>query len=294
MTDTRDQLIEAATALFLEQGFAKTTIQQIADRAGISKGAVYLHFRSKSQLLIAIMKNLGDSIVEQVERIADREDLSPREQLHAQLRYHFEEVLEHQQLMEVYLKEADISIDNELLLMAQKLRVDWQRVQEEFIVRAFPDQDEAYLADLAVIINGALNEYYTCVLLDRATFDAGRVADLLLAMAESLVARLAEGDIAPVLGPGALLASADLEAQLAEAKQQKIENALDEILAQVEILDEVDGREITETVALIREMVVQENPNRLLLQGLLANLRELKALHPQRRVLAAELDLKLI
>ena len=294
MTDTRDQLLEAATTLFLEQGFAKTTIQQIADQVGISKGAVYLHFRSKSQLLIAIMQGLGDSIIEKVKEIRDRDDLSPREQLRAQLRYHFDEVLEHQQLMELYLKEANISIDNELLLVAQKVRIDWQQIQEEFIRRAFPDHDTRYTADLTVTLNGALSEYYTYILIDGVSIDADRVADLLLAMAEALAERLDQGDIPPVLGPGVLPGSAELEAQLSQAKEQRIEGALSEILAQADDLGENESQEVTQTVDLMRDLLAQEEPNRLVLQGLLANLREFKSLQPQRRRLAAELDLKLI
>ena len=294
MTDTREQLLEAATALFLEQGFAKTTIQQIADRVGISKGAVYLHFRSKSQLTVAIMEGLGDTIIEQVREIRERDDLSPREQLRAQLRYQFDEVLEHQQLMELYLKEANISIDSELLLVAQKIRLDWQQTQEEFICRAFPDHNPAYTADLTVTLNGALNEYYTYILLEGVTIDADRVADLLLAMAEALVDRLACGDIAPVLGPDALPGRAELEAQLAEASEQRIECALNGILDHSESLSDDDSREVAQTVALMRDLLTEEEPNRLMLQGLLANLRELKAVQSERRQLAIELDLKLI
>lgn len=294
MTDTRDQLLDAATALFLEQGFAKTTIQQIADRVGISKGAFYLHFRSKSQLMVGIMQSLGDSILEKVEEILARDDLSPREQLRAQLRYHFDEVLEHQQLMELYFREANISIDNELLLVAQKVRIDWQQTQEAFIRRAFPDHDPAFTADLTVSLNGALNEYYTYVLLDGVSIDADRVADLLLAMTEAMVERLARGDVAPVLGPNALPGSADLEAQLIQARDERISVALEEMLAEAQDLGEDASQEVGQTVDLLRDMLAQEDPNPLLLQGLLANLRDLKSLLPQRRRLAAELGIKLI
>lgn len=294
MTETRDQLIEAASTLFLEQGFAKTTIQQIADQVGISKGAVYLHFRSKSQLLIAIMQGLGDSILERVRDIRDREDLSPRQKLRAQLRFQFDEVLEHQQLMEIYLKEANISIDHELLLLARKLRIDWQQIQEEFLRLAFPDHDSKFTADLTVSLNGALNEYYTYILLEGIVIDADRVAELLLAMTEAFVERLARGDVEPVLGPGALPGSAELEAQLNRAKTERIESALTEILAEAESLEADDFQEVCQTVDLLRDMIAQDEPNRLMMQGLLANLREVKALQPQRRLLAAELDLKLI
>ena len=49
--DRPDELLDAATTLFLEQGFAGTTVAQIAKRAGLSKGAVYLYFPSKQAVL---------------------------------------------------------------------------------------------------------------------------------------------------------------------------------------------------------------------------------------------------
>lgn len=294
VTDTRSVLMDTATALFLNQGVAKTTIQQLADAAGISKGAFYLHFRSKTQLLLAIMESLGDDILEGVRKIRDREDLEPREKLRLQLRYQFDDVLENQRLMELYLKDSGIAIDEEILLLAQKMRLEWQLVQEEFLVMVFPDHHAKYTADLAVMINGALNEYYTMILLDEASLDADRVADFLFAMVEAMARRLESEDLSPVLDFGTLQGASDLEAKLAQASRRRIDTALDGMLAAADEMTSDDGNEVRETISLLRSEISGEAPNRIVLQGLLANLRDFKALQPQRRDLAHELSLKLI
>lgn len=46
-----DEILDAATGLFLEQGYAHTSVAQIATAAGLSKGAVYLYFPSKQAVL---------------------------------------------------------------------------------------------------------------------------------------------------------------------------------------------------------------------------------------------------
>lgn len=46
-----DEVLDAALKLFTEQGYAKTTVEQIARSAGLSKGAVYLYFSSKEAIL---------------------------------------------------------------------------------------------------------------------------------------------------------------------------------------------------------------------------------------------------
>jgi AcrR family transcriptional regulator len=52
--DTRGRILDAALALFSEHGFDGTTLQQIADRLGFTKAALYYHFRSKDDLLDAL------------------------------------------------------------------------------------------------------------------------------------------------------------------------------------------------------------------------------------------------
>jgi AcrR family transcriptional regulator len=54
----RTRLMSAALALFAEHGYDATSIQQIARRAGVAVGGFYLHFRSKRQLLLALMDEL--------------------------------------------------------------------------------------------------------------------------------------------------------------------------------------------------------------------------------------------
>ena len=51
-----DEVLDAALALFIEKGFASTRVEDIAKRAGLSKGAVYLYFPSKEAVLAALVQ----------------------------------------------------------------------------------------------------------------------------------------------------------------------------------------------------------------------------------------------
>jgi len=51
-----DEVLDAALALFVETGFANTRVEDIAARAGLSKGAVYLYFPSKEAILEGLVK----------------------------------------------------------------------------------------------------------------------------------------------------------------------------------------------------------------------------------------------
>lgn len=49
-------ILEVSTTLFMQKGYEKTTIQDIIDALQMSKGAIYHHFRSKDEILQAVIK----------------------------------------------------------------------------------------------------------------------------------------------------------------------------------------------------------------------------------------------
>ena len=60
--DTRRRILDAATALFNERGYAGTSIRDITERLGMTKGALYYHFASKDELLHAMVAPLLDAV----------------------------------------------------------------------------------------------------------------------------------------------------------------------------------------------------------------------------------------
>jgi TetR/AcrR family acrAB operon transcriptional repressor len=55
---TRHRLLDAAEVLFQSQGVSKTTLQQIAQQAGATRGAIYWHFKDKPDLFNAMMERV--------------------------------------------------------------------------------------------------------------------------------------------------------------------------------------------------------------------------------------------
>lgn len=56
---TRSRLIESARALFVQSGVNSVGLEQIARHAGVTRGAVYWHFADKTDLLRAMIRDLG-------------------------------------------------------------------------------------------------------------------------------------------------------------------------------------------------------------------------------------------
>ena len=64
---TRARLLEAAASVYARRGFGGATLDEVAAEAGFTKGAVYSHFGSKENLLLALMEeHLASQIAEQI------------------------------------------------------------------------------------------------------------------------------------------------------------------------------------------------------------------------------------
>ncbi|MQA94612.1 MAG: TetR family transcriptional regulator [Streptosporangiales bacterium] len=75
-TDTREQIQEIALELFAEQGYEKTSLREIADRLGVTKAALYYHFKAKDDILRALF----DDHLQRVAELADWAEGQPGSQ----------------------------------------------------------------------------------------------------------------------------------------------------------------------------------------------------------------------
>ena len=68
--DTRARILKAALHLFAEHGFAGTSTREISERLGFTKAALYYHFRTKDDLLAAIVTPVLDDLARLVSSAA--------------------------------------------------------------------------------------------------------------------------------------------------------------------------------------------------------------------------------
>ncbi|XVQ15189.1 TetR/AcrR family transcriptional regulator [Spirillospora sp. CA-255316] len=67
----RTALLEAATQLLLEEGYAAVTTRKIAARAGVNQALVYYHFRTMDELFLAVFRRGADATLKRLERVAE-------------------------------------------------------------------------------------------------------------------------------------------------------------------------------------------------------------------------------
>ncbi|MEE8046870.1 MAG: TetR/AcrR family transcriptional regulator [Dehalococcoidia bacterium] len=81
---TRERILEAAEAVFADNGYHDALVDEIGKRTSMSKGGLYFHFPSKEDLFFAVMDRLANKLVMRAEKAAAKAD-SPLEAAEAAL-----------------------------------------------------------------------------------------------------------------------------------------------------------------------------------------------------------------
>ena len=115
-----DKILVTASHLFVQKGYEKTSMQDIAQKAGISKGAIYHHFQSKSDIIFAVLKQRYQLMEDDLTNwLKTTEHLTGKEQL----KTIFQFSLESQGAYRNMLDEESFNAEFMLTMMRYNLRI---------------------------------------------------------------------------------------------------------------------------------------------------------------------------
>jgi len=103
--DVKARILDVAARLFMEQGFAATSVREIGERAGVGQSSLYHHVRSKGQLLFQLSHGFSSDLLERLTAMAASTP-SPTEQLRGVVRVVLAVVESHQAEVTVFLREG--------------------------------------------------------------------------------------------------------------------------------------------------------------------------------------------
>jgi AcrR family transcriptional regulator len=75
MNDTRERILETALDLFIERGYDKTSLREIAERVGVTKAALYYHFSSKEEIIRTLVAPLYEHVGPLAAALVSRPDI---------------------------------------------------------------------------------------------------------------------------------------------------------------------------------------------------------------------------
>src|SRR5580704_2207150 len=95
------EILEASFAEFSRNGYAQTTLDQIAERAGVTKGTIYVYFENKEHLFISMVHELMKVTLDTVHEMFEGHEGSTADLLRAQFSFIYQHIVEDRRRREV-------------------------------------------------------------------------------------------------------------------------------------------------------------------------------------------------
>ncbi len=119
----KDELIETAERIFLEKGYDRTAVSDIVKAVGVAQGTFYYHFRSKEDILGAIIVKNLDAVGNIFSEIIGRRDLTPPEKLIEAIGAAFDTITEKKELIESLHREGNALLHDKMKRMTIEVMV---------------------------------------------------------------------------------------------------------------------------------------------------------------------------
>ncbi|MBZ5216722.1 TetR/AcrR family transcriptional regulator [Bacillus paralicheniformis] len=263
MTEKEEKIIKAGLHLFAKNGFASTTIQDIANECNISKGAFYLHFKSKEALLLAIIKYYIDRTMENM-KIIQQKNFPPKETFKEQIAYQFSESKEHRDFILVMISEHSIPENSKIEEYFKNVSQKFHETYQNALSAAYGDIVKPYLSDLSVIVQGIVQSYQNLFIFNELDIDFYELADFIMRRIDDMIDGMVQNGEQPILAGRTYsyyrnaCNTADKHTILRELEDAKRQPALPE--------------DILITLDVIEEELRKDSPRIPVLQGMLTNL----------------------
>lgn len=166
--ETRQEILKAAEALFLQKGYAAVSLEEVATAACVTRGAVHWHFRNKQGLLFAIRDEMRQPMQDLAEQLAIDRTCAPLDALGDVISDTFSRLQadpRQRALLKVLLQQDFAATDDETdngTVFQQQLRASLVKIfdlidQDKALPAPWTPQSAALA--LNAVLNGLVNEW---------------------------------------------------------------------------------------------------------------------------------------
>ncbi|UJL45544.1 TetR family transcriptional regulator [Virgibacillus sp. NKC19-16] len=127
----KEKITEQSILLFEKKGFSVTSIQDIVNELGVTKGTFYYYFNSKEQLLMDIHYDYITSLLKRQEEIMNNNNLSQKDKLIENIRLIITDIVERGPSARVFFREMRHLTDENIEKIKQKreqIRLNFEKV----------------------------------------------------------------------------------------------------------------------------------------------------------------------
>ncbi len=274
--DKRTLILRTAMQLFAAKGSSATSMQEIADACGMSKGSLYLVFKSKDELEFSLFDYCYQLLQEHLLRAENQPDLTPRERLILQIEVLLNLVLELREFLLMqfrdWIKSGNLYRGEPEVIRENNAKL--HLYSKKAIEAAYGEAISPYTADLIMLVHGIIGAYIKLLFDPAMTVGTHRMAvymaDLLDGAAEQLIRRQPE----PLINEEVLKRWGADDSCLKPLERHPLLaiRELKELLESRVSSPEV-RRQGLESLQMLEEEILELRPRRVILTGMLANVK---------------------
>ncbi|URN95628.1 MAG: TetR/AcrR family transcriptional regulator [Candidatus Pristimantibacillus lignocellulolyticus] len=175
----KELIIKHAVELFAEKGFESTSIQEITEKCGISKGAFYLSFKSKDELIISIIDHFMMGIINNIDQ-AVISDLPNEHKLFLLYSSMFQSLESHSKFALIFVKEQMLHVNEKLFAKFAFYDQQFSTSLLKLIDTIYGASVETIKYDLLLCIKGNLNVYSEFLITQKVPIDIASLAHSLV------------------------------------------------------------------------------------------------------------------
>jgi len=288
----RQDIIEAALTLFAERGYHVTSVQDIVNECGISKGAFYNYFSSKEELHIAIFQYYFDQIRNRIAQI-EKEGLPPRERLIKQLNVPFEHVNKQKEYLMIFLREQSFSNHKEVKEYMKNTLIETYQWYKKSLLEVYGDHIKAFIGDLILVLEGIRKSYMSAIIHHNIELETSRIATFIMNRADEFVASFERGE-KPIISEKDFSQSYLNEGATYSNEIEKARLILTEMKHKLKGMRRNDKSELETVLRFLMKEIEKNDFDKFVFQGVLANLKVEKEFDDDRKELAEILHIQLL
>ncbi|WP_054942315.1 TetR/AcrR family transcriptional regulator [Paenibacillus ihuae] len=277
----KEQIIKTAMQLFAVKGSSSTSMQEIAELCGISKGSLYLVFKSKEELERSIYIYCFRMIRDPLQREEQQSRSTPKEKLRNQVEILLTHVYELREFLQRQFQEIAGKGGTEV--------PEWIRKSNAPLLLWFQNKLEIlygreilpYTGDLFLFADGMIHAFIRLIFNQESPVAIARLADHLVDLLDIVAAGLLTGRKEPLISPAILENWMNVQEDSQRRNPLQLIKEMKALLTSVPAAEQQSVEDGLESLAVLESEFLMPNPRKVIIRGMLANLQEHPVLHEE-------------
>lgn len=275
--EKKRHILLAAMKLFAANGYMQTTMQEIAEACKISKGSVYQQFASKEELLLDIFKFFNKRVNDGLQLVECERHLSPRERLEQKILVERHLWAEYPEFLTMQMRENGGFVSQEIEDYLKRMNTEIRLNFIDSLVGLYGEGYAPYAPEGALLLSSLMSSYSGLQLVEKITLGPEEVCRHMMHIVDAVAERTLREKPKPFLNeinwPG-----------LREVSARSTKSAHPLLLVKrcrerLERLSEGEARnEALDSLAVLEQELVEIRPRKVIVLGMLANLKRVSEL----------------